>query len=422
MLIRNVQIRGKTGFWDIAIRNGIIEQIGRDLSPMEDEEMIDGQAGLVMPPFVDSHSHLDYVGTYGDPVYNISGTLFEGIKIWNERRQKMTFDDVKSRSTEVLKWLMAQGTQYVRTHVNTDEPGLTSLQSILEVKEEFAPFIDLQIVAFPQFGILNFENGLVLLEEALNMGADAIGAIPHFEDTREDAVQSIKHIFKLAEKYRVMVDVHCDETDDDQSRAIEVVAAEAYKYDMGEWVTASHTCAMHSYNNAYTFKLFGLLKKANINFVANPTINIHLQGRYADYPKRRGVTRVKELLESGLNVSFGNDDIMDPFYPLGIGNMLEVLHMGVHVCHLTGYQQILDSFDLITTNGAKTLHIADQYGIEIGKPGNLIILPAKDEYDALRRQVKPSYSIRKGEVIAKMEPAKSMIYVDGQAEHIDFRI
>ncbi|MFE4429914.1 cytosine deaminase [Peribacillus butanolivorans] len=420
MLIKSVNIRKKDGLWDIAIQNGKIKKIERNIDPIEGEEIIDGGGGLVIPPYVDSHTHLDYVGTYGDPIYNSTGTLFEGIDIWNERKKDISFEDVKSRASKVLKWNIANGTQYVRTHVNTDEPGLTSLKAMLEVKEQFAPFIDVQIVAFPQHGILNFKNGLELIEEALVMGADAIGAIPHFEDTREDAVDSIKEIFKLAEKYGVLVDVHCDETDDDQSRGIEVVAAQASRYDMGKLVTASHTTAMASYNNAYAFKLFGLLKRANINFVANPLINIHLQGRYDTYPKRRGITRVKELLEAGLNVSFGNDDIMDPFYPLGVGNMLEVLHMGVHVCHLTGYQELVDSFDLVTTNGAKTLNIMDRYGIEVGKPGNLIILPAQNEYEALRKQVKPSYSIRNGKIIAKVESPNPVIYRGNEAEEIDF--
>ena len=422
MLIKNVKIRGKEGFWDISIRDGIIEKIERDIEPVEKQEIIDGKAGFVMPPYVGSHCHLDYVGTCGDPVFNMTGTLFEGIDIWGQRKQKITKEDVKSRASRVLKWQVAQGTQCIRTHVNSDEPGLTSLQAMLEVKEELSPLIDVQIVAFPQHGLYNFEKGFELVEEALKMGADAIGAIPHFEDTREESVESIKKIFKLADKYNVLVDVHCDETDDDHSRAIEVVASQDWRYGMGSRVTASHTTAMHSYNNAYVFKLFGLFKRAGINFICNPTINTHLQGRYDVYPKRRRVTRVKELLEAGLNVSMGTDDIMDPFYPLGAGDMLEVLHMGVHVCHLTGYNELLNSFDLITDNGARTLNVSDRYGIEVGKPGSLIILPATDEYDIIRRGIKPTYSIKNGKVISKTEPAVSTVYYNNEAEHVDFTI
>ena len=422
MLIKNVQIRNKEGYWDISIQNGLIVQIDRNINSIENEEIIDGEKGFVMPPYVDSHIHLDYVATCGDPSYNVSGTLLEGIDIWGERKKTVTHDDVKSRSTNVLKWLIASGIQHVRTHVNTDETGLTSLKAMLEVKQELAPLIDIQIIGFPQYGILNYENGLELLEESLKLGADGIGAIPHFEDTREDAVDSIKEIFKLADKYNALVDVHCDEIDDDHSRAIEVVASQAYKYGMGNLVTASHTTAMGSYNDAYASKLFSLLQKSNINFVSNPTINIHLQGRNDTYPKRRGVTRVKELLEAGLNVSFGNDDIMDPFYPIGYGNMLDVLNMGVHVCQLTGYQQLIDSFDLITTNGAKTLNISDNYGIEVGKPGNLIIVPAENEYDIIRRLVKPIYSIRKGKIIARSEPLDLKILYNEKFEKVDFKL
>ena len=420
MLIKDVKIRKKEGFWDISIKNGLIERIDRNISPEGNQEVIEGNKGFVMPPYVDSHGHLDYVGTTGDPVHNLTGTLLDGIKIWGQRKKTVTKEDVKTRSTKILKWMVAQGTQYVRTHVNTDEEGLVSMEAMLEVKKEMAHLIDVQIVAFPQQGILNFKNGLELLEEGIKMGADAVGAIPHFEDIREESTQSIMEIFRLADKYDVLIDVHCDETDDDHSRAIEVVASQAYRSGMGSRVTASHTTAMHSYNGAYVAKLFGMFNKSKMNFVCNPTINTHLQGRYDSYPKRRGVTRVKELLEAGLNVSFGNDDIMDPFYPLGTGDMLEVLFMGVHVCHLTGHTQLLDSLDLITVNGAKTLNITDRYGVEVGKPGNLIILPGIDEYDIIRRHVKPTYNIRKGKVIAKTDQAKHMINDGASEEAIDF--
>lgn len=422
MLIKNVRIRKKEGNWDILIKNGIIKEIGKHIVPYEGVEIINGNNMLVMPPYVDSHCHLDYAGTYGDPGYNISGTLFEAIDIWGKRKLKITKEDIRNRAIKVIKWQVAQGTQYIRTHINSDESNLVSIQAMLEIKEELSPLADIQIVAFPQQGLLNYRGGLELAEEALKMGVDAIGAIPHFEDTREDAVESIKEIFKLASKYGVLVDVHCDETDDDHSRSIEVVASQAYRHDMGNMVTASHTTAMHSYNNAYVFKLFGLFKRAGINFVCNPTINMHLQGRYDSYPKRRGLTRVKELLDEELNVSLGTDDIIDPFYPLGNGDMLEVLNMGIHALHLTGYNQLMNSIDLITDNGAKTLNIDDKYGIEVGRPGNLIFLTAEDEYDILRRQIKPNLSIRGGKVIAKIEPAVTTVYYNDSEENIDYSI
>lgn len=422
MLIKNVQIRGRQGFWDIAIRDKLIEKIDKNIESLENEEVIDGNGAFVMPPYVDSHCHLDYVATYGDPTYNMSGTLLEGIGLWGERKKKITKEDIRQRTTHVVKWLVAQGTQFVRTHVNSDEPGLKSLETMLELREELRDIIDIQIVAFPQHGIYNFENGLDLLKESLVMGADVVGAIPHFEDLSRESSESIKEIFELAVKYDKLVDVHCDESDDPHSRAIEAVATHAYRTGLHERVTASHTCAMHSYNDAFVDKLFGIFEKARLNFVSNPTINMHLQGRYGGYPKIRGLTRVKELSEAGLNVSFGNDDIMDPFYPLGRGDMLEVLHMGLHACHLTGYTQILDSFDFITTNGARTLNITDRYGIEEGKPGSLIILEAENEYDIVRRHVKPTYSIRNGQVISHTKQAQHKIFKSGKEEEVDFRV
>ncbi len=278
----------------------------------------------------------------------------------------------------------------------------------------------IQIVAFPQEGILSFPNGLELLEEALKLGADVIGAIPHFEFTREYGVESIEKMFELAKKYDVLIDVHCDEIDDEQSRFIEVLATKALENNMGEKVTASHTTAMHSYNGAYAYKLFRLLKMSGINFVANPLVNIHLQGRFDTYPKRRGITRVKEMLESNINVCFGHDDIFDPWYPLGTGNMLQVLHMGLHVCQIMGYSQINDSIDLISNNSARTLNIQAEYGIEIGKPGNLIILPAQSGYDAIRRQVPVYYSIRKGNVISHTTLSETTVTLE-KDEVVDFQ-
>ncbi|MDP4164268.1 MAG: cytosine deaminase [Bacillota bacterium] len=420
MIIKNARLRGREGLWQIEVDNGKISKIVESSNDHASSTGIDAEGGLVLPPFIEPHIHLDTTLTAGEPKWNVSGTLFEGIERWSERKQFLTHEDVKNRAKKALKWQLAQGIQYVRTHVDVTDPKLTALTAMLEVKEEMAPWMDIQLVAFPQEGILSYPNGFELLEEAVKMGVDVVGGIPHFEFTREYGVESVKKAFELAAKYDRLVDFHCDEIDDEQSRFLEVVAAEAYRYGMGEKVTASHTTAMHSYNNAYTSKLFRLLKLSNINFVANPLVNIHLQGRFDTYPKRRGITRVKELLEAGINVCFGHDDIFDPWYPLGTGNMLQVLHMGLHVCQLMGYEQIMDSIDLITTNSAKTLHIEDQYGVEVGKPANFIVLPATDSYDAIRRQVSVRYSIRNGEIIAETKPSTSTIYVDKE-EIVDFQ-
>lgn len=422
MLIQNVRLRGQEGLSDLLLLDGKIAGIGQGLKAPGGEEIVDAHGAMALPPYVDSHCHLDYVGTYGEPEYNMTGTLFDGIRIWGERKKSITKEDVKRRSKHVLQWEIAHGTQFVRTHVNSDEPGLVSMEAMLEVKEELKDFVEVQIVAFPQHGLLNFEKGFELLEEAAKMGVDALGAIPHFEDTREDSVTSLTRMFDLAEKYDKLVDVHCDETDDEQSRSVEVVANQAWKRGMGARVTASHTTAMGSYNNAYAFKLISLLQRSGIHFVSNPTINIHLQGRYDSYPKRRGITRVPELLEAGCNVSMGCDDIMDPFYPMGAGNMLDVLNMGVHACHLTGYSQLVEAVDMITTNGAATLGKQDVYGIELGKPANLNIIPAQNGYDLIRRLVKPSLCIRAGKVLARRQPDIAEVFTEKGFSKVDYTI
>lgn len=411
--ITNARLPDQDGLWQIEINNGLFSNISAQSNSVHDA--LDADGGLVIPPFIEPHIHLDTTQTAGQPSWNQSGTLFEGIERWAERKSMLTCDDVKSRALKTLQWQIANGIQYVRTHVDVSDPSLTALKAMLEVKKEIAPWIELQIVAFPQEGILSYPNGKGLLEQAVKLGADVIGAIPHFEFTREYGIDSLHYIFELAQKYQRLIDVHCDEIDDEQSRFIETVAALAHKYQMGDKVTASHTTAMHSYNGAYTSRLFRLLKMSGINFVANPLVNIHLQGRFDSYPKRRGVTRVKELLESNINVCFGHDDVFDPWYPLGTANMLQVLHMGLHVCQLMGYEQINQGIKLITTNSAKTLNLADhKYGIATGKEANLIILPAENGFDALRRQTPISYSIRHGKIIARTEQAKHYIIQDGE--------
>lgn len=420
MIIKNAKLEDKTQLVDIKVENGCFTEIAPRIEAREHEEIIDAKGWLVVPPFVEPHIHLDTTLTAGEPRWNESGTLFEGIQCWSERKECLSKEDVKNRARKAIKWQVANGIQFIRTHVDTTDPELTAIKALVELKEELKDFVTLQIVAFPQEGILSYPNGLELLEEALKLGADVIGAIPHFEFTREYGVASIEKIFELAKKYDVLIDVHCDEIDDEQSRFVEVVAAKAYENQMGHKVTASHTTAMHSYNGAYTYKLFRLLKMSGINFVANPLVNIHLQGRFDTYPKRRGITRVKEMLEADINVCFGHDDIFDPWYPLGTGNMLQVLHMGLHVCQIMGYGQINESLKLIGKNSARTLNIQDQYGIEVGKPANLIILPAENGYDAVRRQVPVAYSIRNGKVIAKTQINETTVYLDKE-EVIDLK-
>lgn len=420
MLIRNVRLAGREGMWQILCQGGVIRAIEPMSTQLLSARELDGEQGLVIPPFIEPHIHLDTTQTAGEPSWNLSGTLFEGIERWAERKALLTREDVKLRAIQTLKWQIANGIQFVRTHVDVSDPNLVALKAMLEVREEMKEWVELQIVAFPQEGILSYPNGKALLEEALKLGADVIGAIPHFEFTREYGVESLHYVFDLAEKYQVLVDVHCDEIDDEQSRFIETLATLAYERGMGHRVTASHTTAMHSYNGAYASRLFRLLRMADINFVANPLVNIHLQGRFDSYPKRRGITRVKEMLEANINVCFGHDDVFDPWYPMGTANMLQVLHMGLHVCQIMGYEQINDSLKLIGSHSARTLNVQDRYGIEVGKPANLLILPAENGFDAVRRQVPVRYSIRHGRVIADTRPAETTLHLVN-AESVDFR-
>ncbi|WP_060988860.1 cytosine deaminase [Photobacterium leiognathi] len=421
LLINNATLQNEAGLKQILIENGVFTQIVDNHTITDHQgETLDAAGGLVVTPFCEPHIHLDTTQTAGEPSWNISGTLFEGIERWAERKQLLSIEDVKKRAKQTLKWQIANGVQHVRTHVDVSDPTLIALKAMFEVREEMKPWVDIQIVAFPQEGILSYPKGKELLEEAVQLGADVIGAIPHFEFTREYGVESLHYVFELARKYDRLIDVHCDEIDDEQSRFVETVAALAHKYNMGEKVTASHTTAMGSYNGAYASRLFRLLRMSGINFVANPLVNIHLQGRFDDYPKRRGVTRVKEMLGAEINVCFGHDDVFDPWYPLGTANMLQVLHMGLHVCQVMGYEQINQSLDLISKNSARTLNIQDNYGIEIGKPGSLLVLPAENGFDAVHRQVPVQYSVRHGKVIAQTQPAVTQIHLD-ETECVTFK-
>ncbi|KGE73205.1 cytosine deaminase [Limosilactobacillus reuteri] len=411
MLLKNVHVDNHEEVVDVRILNGKFSEIKANLTPHDGEEVIDGKENLLLPPFVDSHVHLDATLTAGQPEWNETGTLFDGIRIWSERKQDLTKEDVKSRAKKTLLNMVGHGIQHVRSHVDVTDPHLIAARALLELREELKDQIDLQLVAFPQEGILSYPHGRELMEQAVKEGLDVVGGIPHFEFTTEYGWQSVHFLMALADKYDRLVDVHCDEIDDPASRNLEVLATEAYERGMKDRVTASHTTAMGSYNDAYTYKLFRLLKMSDINFVSNPLVNVHLGGRFDTYPKRRGVTRIKELTGAGINVSFGEDDIQDPWNPLGDGNMLDAVTMGVYIAHLMGYHQLQDAFNYVTYNGAKTLHISDNYGIEVGKPANCILLNARDFYNALNKHVEVLYNIRHGKVLAETKPAETKVNI-----------
>lgn len=395
MLFKNACIENSSHLQDFRIEDGVFKEIG-SITPEDGEEVKDLGGKLVLPPFIESHVHLDTCLTAGDPVWNMSGTLFEGIECWSRRKEKLNASDIRERVKKAVQMYASHGVQFIRTHVDVTDPALIAMKTMTDLREELRDVMEIQIVAFPQEGILSFPKGKELLKEAVEMGADAVGAIPHFEFTREYSVESVNYAMELAAQYDRLVDVHCDEIDDEASRGLETVAARALELGLFDKVTAGHTTAMHSYNNAYVLKLMRLLKMSRINFVANPLVNTHLQGRADTYPKRRGVTRVKELLEAGINVSFGHDDIFDPWYPLGNGNLRDVVFMGLHVCQMMGYEDIMNSYRFITHNAAKTLYITDRYGIEPGKPASFVVMDAKDYYDALNRNAACIASYRNG--------------------------
>lgn len=411
MLFKNGHIENSVEAIDIRVTDGKFEQIGANLEARPGEEVVDCTDKLILPPFVESHVHLDTCLTAGQPRWNMSGTLFEGIERWEERKEFLTKEDVKNRVNKVVRMQAANGVQHVRTHVDINDPKLTALEAILELREEVKDFIDIQIVAFPQYGILSYPKGKELLEEALKMGADAAGAIPHFEFTREYSVESLNICFELAQKYNKLIDVHCDEIDDEASRGLETLATRAYETGMRDMVTASHTTAMHSYNNAYVIRLMRLLKMSGINFVANPCVNMHLGGRVDTYPKRRSLTRVKELTAEGCNVSFGNDDIFDPWNPLGNASMRDAVFMGLYAGHMLGYEEIMNSYKFVTTNAARTLHLGDGYGIKEGNDASFVIMNAKNYYDALNYDEPVLASYKNGKLIAKTEPKKTEVFV-----------
>ncbi|MBA2395747.1 MAG: cytosine deaminase [Ktedonobacteraceae bacterium] len=409
LILRRAQLHRQEHLVDIAIQDGRFVRISPDLSDASATREIDVAGRLIVPPFIDAHVHLDAVLTVGKPRYNSTGTLLEGIQIWSERKPDLTHKDVKQRALEEIRWEVAQGTLFIRSHVDVCDPKLTALRALLEVREEVRDICELQLVAFPQDGILSFPNGRELMRQALELGCDLVGGIPHYEWTRDMGVEDVHYAFALAKEFNRDVDCHCDETDDPLSRFTEVMAADTLQQGWQGRVTASHCTAMSSYDNAYAFKLMRLLASAQVNVVANPFDNIVLQGRFDTYPKRRGITRVKELLATGVNVALGHDSIMDPWFPLGRGDMLAAAQLALFLCHMSGYDEIQDVLDLITSNGARVLRIEDRYGIAEGKPASFLVLDAPSAFEALRLVPARLHVFKDGREIATTQPARSTV-------------
>ncbi|HZU70118.1 MAG TPA: cytosine deaminase [Ktedonobacteraceae bacterium] len=416
LLVRHAQLHRRQGLVDIAVKDGLFASIANDLSTATATREIDAGGRLVSPPFIDAHVHLDAVLTVGQPRYNSTGTLLEGIQIWSERKPSLTVEDTRKRALEEIRWEVAQGTLHIRSHVDVCDPNLTALRALLEVREEVRDICDLQLVAFPQDGILSFPNGRELMRKAMELGCDVVGGIPHYEWTRDMGVEDVHYVFQLAREFNRDIDCHCDETDDPHSRFTEVMAADTLEQSWQGRVTSSHCTAMHSYDNAYAFKLIRLLARAQVNIVANPFDNVVLQGRFDTYPRRRGIARVKELLAAGVNVALGHDSIMDPWFPLGRGDMLAAAQLALFLCHMSGYEEINDVLDLITTNAARTLRIQDGYGIEEDKPASFLILDAPSAFESLRLIPARLHVFKNGREVAFTTPARSIVKRTGDEE------
>jgi cytosine deaminase len=375
---------------------------------------------MATPPFVDSHFHMDSTLSYGQPRVNESGTLLEGIELWGELKPHLTVENIKARAIRLCHWAIARGTLAIRSHVDVSDDSLLAVRALLEVREQIKPYIDLQLVAFPQDGYFRYPGSAANLQRALDLGIDVVGGIPHFERTMEQGAASVKALCEIAAERGLRIDMHCDESDDPLSRHIETLTFHTQRLGLEGRVTGSHLTSMHSMDNYYASKLIPLMAEARIHVVANPLINITLQGRHDTYPKRRGMTRVKELMEAGINVAFGHDAMMDPWYSFGTYDMIEVAHMGLHVAQMTGSDQMKAIFDAITTNGAKALGL-EGYGLEPGCHADIVILQARDPQEALRLKPARLHVIRRGKVIAETPPVLSRLEMEDQTTEVDFR-
>lgn len=411
-IFTNAVIYGHDDANEILVENGVIKAIGKELGSAG--EVIDLGGKLVTAPYVDPHLHLDYVYTLSELGQEGagSGTLFEAIEMWPKFKESLTVESVKKLALKGIKDEVSQGVQHIRTHIDVTDPKFTALKAMLELREELKNIVEIQIIAFPQQGMYTYKGGRDLVEEALKMGADVVGGIPHYEPAREFGEKSVHDIVELGLKYNKLIDVHCDETDDPHSRFVELLNALVLMEDYGSRTTASHTCSFGSADNSYAYRMLDLFKKSKMNFISCPTENAYLQGRQDTYPKRRGLTRVKEFLENGINVAFAQDSINDPWYPMGNGNMMNILDNGIHLAQIMSPEDIKTDLDLITYNGARCLNIQDRYGLDVGKDANFIVLDGDSPFDAIRNRAGVLASLRKGEYLFKQKPVEYDVKLD----------
>ncbi|EJC83878.1 cytosine deaminase-like metal-dependent hydrolase [Rhizobium leguminosarum bv. trifolii WSM2297] len=417
LIVRHANLADGRNNIDIGIQSGKIIALECNLQAQAGEE-IDATGRLVSPPFVDPHFHMDATLSLGLPRMNVSGTLLEGITLWGELRPIVTKEELVDRALRYCDLAVTQGLLFIRSHVDTSDPRLVTVEAMIEVREKVAPYIDLQLVAFPQDGYYRSPGAIDALNRALDMGVDIVGGIPHFERTMGEGTASVEALCRIAADRGLPVDMHCDETDDPLSRHIETLAAETIRFGLQGRVAGSHLTSMHSMDNYYVSKLIPLMAEAKINVIPNPLINIMLQGRHDTYPKRRGMTRVRELMDAGLNVSFGHDCVMDPWYSMGSGDMLEVGHMAIHVAQMAGIDDKKRIFDALTVNSATTMGLSG-YGLEKGCNADLIILQARDTLEALRLKPNRLAVIRRGKVIARSAPRIGELFLDGRPARID---
>ncbi len=418
LLLKNATLPDGRQAMSVAVRGERIVEVAAGLDAPA-HTVIDAQGLLLSPPFVDAHFHMDATLSYGLPRVNQSGTLLEGIALWGELKPLLTQQALIDRALTYCDWAVAKGLLAIRTHVDVCDPRLLAVEALLEVKKRVAPYIELQLVAFPQDGVLRDAQGLDKLKRALDLGVDVVGGIPHFERTSEQGAQSVKLLCQLAAERGLMVDMHCDESDDPLSRHVETLAFETQRLGLHGRVTGSHLTSMHSMDNYYVSKLLRLMAEAQLQVVANPLINITLQGRHDTYPKRRGMTRVPELLAAGINVAFGHDCVMDPWYSLGSGDMLEVAHMGLHVAQMTSQSAMRQCFDSVTANPARILGLQG-YGLEAGCFADFVLLQARDPVEAIRLRATRLQVFKRGKLLAQTPAATSALYVSGRLGQIDW--
>ena len=419
LLVRDVTLADGRRGQDVLALGGRIAAVGPALAAPPGIEWLDGQGLLLAPPFVDPHFHMDATLSVGLPRVNESGTLLEGIALWGELKPLLTQEALVERALAYCDWAVAKGLLAIRSHVDVCDDRLLAVEALLHVRERVAPYLDLQLVAFPQDGLLRAPNARANLERALDLGVDVVGGIPHFERTMADGAESVRIACELAAGRGLRVDLHCDESDDPLSRHVETLAAQTQRLGLHGRVTGSHLTSMHSMDNYYVSKLLALMAEAQLHAVANPLINITLQGRHDTYPKRRGMTRVPELMAAGINVGFGHDCVMDPWYPLGSADMLEVAAMGLHVAQMTSQAQMRACFDAVTVNNARVLGLA-RYGIEPGCNADFVLLQARDAIEAIRLRATRLAVVRRGRVVARTPAARATLDLPGRPASADW--